>query len=188
MSAASRTPIDLRTTLQRVGVPSFVVSRAGVVTWLNDSAIAEFGPLEGNAFSRIIPADRLEFVKRQLKLKLEHPEAVTDYDTEVLTSTGCRRPAEISSVAIEDGDHCYAIFGVILDRARRSRVTGSGALTARQAEVLALIANGASTVQIAESLHISRETVRNHVRNIFRQLSVHSRVEAVAVAYRNELL
>jgi DNA-binding NarL/FixJ family response regulator len=54
--------------------------------------------------------------------------------------------------------------------------------------VLSLIANGASTIQIAQSLHLSQETVRNHVRNILRRLGVHSRVEAVAVAYRDGLI
>jgi DNA-binding CsgD family transcriptional regulator len=176
-------PIDLRTTLQKVRVPSFIVNRAGVVTWLNDAASEEFGDLEGRAFSRVIPGERTEFVKRQLGCT----ESVMDYTTEVLTRDG-RRPAEISSVAIDGGDHCHAVFGVVLVGDRRAPTRGTAVLTARQAEVLSLIANGASTVQIAESLHLSQETVRNHVRNILRRLRVHSRVEAVAVAYRDGLL
>jgi PAS domain S-box-containing protein len=176
-------PIDLRTTLQKVRVPSFVVDRAGIVTWLNDAASEEFGDLEGRAFSRIIPSNSAEFLKRQL----DRTESATDYTTEVLTRDG-RRPAEISSVAIEGGDRCHAVFGVVLVRDRRAPTRGSPVLTTRQAEVLSLIANGASTVQIAESLHLSQETVRNHVRNILRRLRVHSRVEAVALAYRDGLL
>jgi PAS domain S-box-containing protein len=176
--------IDLRTTLQKVRVPSFVVDRAGVVTWLNDAASEEFGNLEGHDFSRIIPSGSTEFLKRQL----DRTESATDYTTEVLMRDGHRRPAEISSVAIDGGDRCHAIFGVVLLRGRQARTQGSPVLTNRQAEVLALSANGASTVQIAESLHLSQETVRNHVRNILRRLRVHSRVEAVAVAYRDGLL
>jgi PAS domain S-box-containing protein len=83
-------PIDLRTTLQKVRVPSFVVNRAGVVTWLNDAASEEFGDLEGRAFSRIIPSESAEFVKRQLDRKLGRTESVTDYTTEVLTRDGQR--------------------------------------------------------------------------------------------------
>ena len=169
-------------------VPSFVVDRDGVITWLNDAATEEFGDLEGTAFSRIIPPERVEFVKRQLDSKLEHKKSVTDYDMDVLTRDGRRRSAEISSVAIEGGDRCHAVFGVVLLGDRQAPRTGSSLLTPRQQEVLALIANGASTVQIAQSLHLSRETVRNHVRNILRRLGVHSRVEAVAVAYRDGLL
>jgi PAS domain S-box-containing protein len=180
-------PIDLRTTLQKVRVPSFVVDRAGVVTWLNDAASEEFGNLEGRDFSRIIPSERSEFVKRE-RDGLEHTESVTDYSTEVLTRDGRRRAAEISSVAIEGGDRCHAVFGVVLLRDRQPPTQGSTVLTTRQAEVLSLIANGASTIQIAQSLHLSQETVRNHVRNILRRLGVHSRVEAVAAAYRDGLL
>ena len=83
-------PIDLRTTLQKVRVPSFVVNRAGVVTWLNDAASEEFGDLEGRAFSRIIASESAEFVKRQLDRKLGRTESVTDYTTEVLTRDGQR--------------------------------------------------------------------------------------------------
>ena len=61
-------------------------------------------------------------------------------------------------------------------------------LTRRQLDVLHLLAEGASTGDIAGRLHLSRETVRNHVRNIFRALGVHSRLEAVLLAYRMGLL
>jgi PAS domain S-box-containing protein len=180
-------PIDLRTTLQKVRVPSFVLDRAGILTWLNNAAMEAFGDLEGEHFSAVIPPDRIEFVQRQLDRKLEHHVSVTDYETEVMTRDGRRRPVEISSVAIEDGDHCHGVFGVVLvhDHVPNAR---SPLLTTRQAEVLALIASGASTVQIARSLHLSQETVRNHVRNILRRLGVHSRVEAIAVACREGLL
>jgi len=181
-------PIDLRTTLQKVGVPSFVVDRDGTITWLNDAAKEEFGDLEGTAFTQIIPPERADFVKRQLDRKLDRTASVTDYTTEVMTRDGSRRPAEISSVAIEGGDRCHAVFGIVLLGRRERAAKESPMLTTRQSEVLGMIAHGASTVQIAESLHLSRETVRNHVRNILRVLGVHSRVEAVAVAYRDGLL
>jgi PAS domain S-box-containing protein len=181
-------PVDLTTTLQKVRVPSFVVDSDGVVTWLNDAATEEFGDLEGSPFSRIIPPERVDFVRRQLDRKLKHTASVTDYETDVLTRDGSRRPAEISSVAIPGGDRCHVVFGVVLPGARQAPKTGSPVLTPRQSEVLALIANGASTAQIAQSLHLSIETVRNHVRNILRRLGVHSRVEAVGVAYRDGLL
>jgi DNA-binding NarL/FixJ family response regulator len=46
---------------------------------------------------------------------------------------------------------------------------------------------GRSTDQIAEELHLSRETVRNHIRHILRALGVNSRLEAVAVARHEHL-
>jgi DNA-binding NarL/FixJ family response regulator len=53
----------------------------------------------------------------------------------------------------------------------------------RQAEVLELLERGRSTNQIADELHLSIETVRNHVRNILRAVGAHSRLEAVAIAH-----
>jgi DNA-binding NarL/FixJ family response regulator len=55
-------------------------------------------------------------------------------------------------------------------------------LTPRQEEVLRLLERGRSTVQIADELHVSRETVRNHVRHLLHALGASSRLEAVAVA------
>ena len=51
-----------------------------------------------------------------------------------------------------------------------------------------MLAAGASTAQIQETLHLSRETVRNHIRNLLRALGAHSRLEAVAVARRRGLI
>ena len=60
-------------------------------------------------------------------------------------------------------------------------------LTPRQAEVLRLLERGRSTEQIADQLHLSLETVRNHIRAVLRALNVHSRLEAVAVARREHI-
>ena len=61
-------------------------------------------------------------------------------------------------------------------------------LTAREIEVLRLLADGTSTRTIADSLFISVTTTRNHIQNILRKLEVHSKLEAVALALRNHLL
>jgi NarL family two-component system response regulator LiaR len=56
-------------------------------------------------------------------------------------------------------------------------------LTPREWEVMDLIAQSRTTEQIAETLVLSSETVRTHVKNILRKLEVRSREEAVVVAY-----
>jgi DNA-binding CsgD family transcriptional regulator len=56
-------------------------------------------------------------------------------------------------------------------------------LTPRQREILGLIASGLSTSEIATQLTISRETVRNHLRSLFSELHVHTRLEAIAAAH-----
>lgn len=61
-------------------------------------------------------------------------------------------------------------------------------LTAREIEVLRLVARGMRNKEIAGDLNISDETVQGHVKNILAKLSVHDRTEAVAVAVRRGIV
>ena len=61
-------------------------------------------------------------------------------------------------------------------------------LTARQQEVIELIAEGAPAKVIAARLGISPATVRSHIRAILLELGCHSQLEAVAEARRRRLL
>jgi DNA-binding NarL/FixJ family response regulator len=60
-------------------------------------------------------------------------------------------------------------------------------LTAREAEILRLLAEGVSTSAIARDLYISPMTVQSHVKNILSKLGVHSKVDAVRLAWRSGL-
>jgi DNA-binding CsgD family transcriptional regulator len=71
---------------------------------------------------------------------------------------------------------------------RRDAAAHHSPLTPRQLEVLRLVAEGRSTHQIAETLCISVETVRHHVRNVLERLDAHSRAEAVSSALRRHLI
>ena len=68
------------------------------------------------------------------------------------------------------------------------RDTGSEALTAREIDILERIANGSSIAEIAQRLFISAHTVKTHVKNIYRKLEAHSRIEAVSIAQRRHLI
>jgi DNA-binding NarL/FixJ family response regulator len=57
-------------------------------------------------------------------------------------------------------------------------------LTPRESEILALLAGGSGTRQIAKRLVISEKTVKTHVQNILRKLDAASRLEAAAMAIR----
>jgi two-component system, NarL family, response regulator LiaR len=61
-------------------------------------------------------------------------------------------------------------------------------LTVREREVLALMVEGMSNMQIAERLVVSPSTIKSHVSNILSKLGVDSRTEAVAVALRNRIV
>jgi DNA-binding NarL/FixJ family response regulator len=66
-------------------------------------------------------------------------------------------------------------------------VEGSDLLTAREAEVLELLQDGATNAQIAHQLSIGIETVRTHARNIYRKLGISSRRELPRLARRDSI-
>lgn len=61
-------------------------------------------------------------------------------------------------------------------------------LTRREEEILAELVKGIDSKQIANNLFISYDTVRNHLKNIYEKLHVHSRTEAVSKALREGLI
>ena len=109
-------------------------------------------------------------------------EAVTDSDAVLVATDGTRVAVEISSVPLVDGGRVVGVFGQLVEQHDEPPRELHPGLTPRQAQVLRLLEHGHSTKQIAQELHLSTETVRNHVRHILRTLGVNSRLEAVAVA------
>jgi DNA-binding CsgD family transcriptional regulator len=75
----------------------------------------------------------------------------------------------------------------LVRRVRPSHATGDGALTAREREVAALIAEGMTNGQIARRLYISTKTASVHVSNILAKLGMGSRSEVAAWAARGGL-
>jgi ATP/maltotriose-dependent transcriptional regulator MalT len=61
-------------------------------------------------------------------------------------------------------------------------------LTARELEVLKLVARGLSNRQISESLFLSEATVKTHLAHVYAKLSVRDRVQAVVLAYETGLV
>jgi len=61
-------------------------------------------------------------------------------------------------------------------------------LTRREKEILGCLVEGAATSTIAGRLGISRVTVRNHIQNVLRKLDAHSKLEAVVIAHRLQLV
>ncbi len=75
-----------------------------------------------------------------------------------------------------------------LNRARNDEELPEDPLTAREQEVVKLIAEGYSTKQIAEALVISEKTVERHRANILEKLGMHDRVELTRYAIRRGLV
>lgn len=61
-------------------------------------------------------------------------------------------------------------------------------LTGRELEVLGLLARGAGTKAMADSLGVSTYTIHNHIAAVLNKLGVHSRAEAVAFAFKHHLV
>ena len=75
--------------------------------------------------------------------------------------------------------------------AKRRRSVGSNgaeALSERERVVLEAVARGLSNREISRELWISEQTVKFHLRNLYRKLGVSSRTEAARYAYRSGLV
>ena len=80
------------------------------------------------------------------------------------------------------------LIGSVAARAPRLAEAAPQPLTAREVEVLGLLAAGLGNKTIAGRLGISEHTVKTHVTSLFAKLGVSTRAEAVAVAVRQGLL
>ncbi|WP_287915165.1 AAA family ATPase [Cellulomonas sp.] len=117
---------------------------------------------------------------------------------EALLEAGDRTAAAgEAATALADADAMGAapLAAAVRDLMRRGRLTGAGApaaggevLTAREAEVLELVAQGLSNNQIGRALFISGKTVSVHVSNVLAKLGASGRAEAVDVAHRRGLI
>jgi PAS domain S-box-containing protein len=173
---------DVERALGSVSVPSYVLDTTGVIRWINPAAERLVGDVRGRHFTSVVaPEDRPRSVELFTR-KVLGTTAATD-TTGVLVSTGGDRLAlEISAVPLMNGERVVGVFGLLSGPLDDEPAEPHPHLTPRQAEVLRLLEHGRSTKQIAAELHLSTETVRNHVRHVFRALGVHSRLEAVAAA------
>jgi DNA-binding NarL/FixJ family response regulator len=106
----------------------------------------------------------------------------TDEDVVLVQDDGDRINVEVSAVPLYSGGQIIGVFGQLVHVDEEPDRPPHPSLTPRQTEVLRLLERGQSTAQISGELHLSPETVRNHIRHLFRALGVHSRIEAVAVA------
>lgn len=80
------------------------------------------------------------------------------------------------------------VITVFQQNAPHVKKTEEFGLSEREKEVLNKLSEGDNYQQIADSLFISVDTVRHHIRNIYKKLHVHSQSEAVAKAIRKGLI
>ncbi len=88
----------------------------------------------------------------------------------------------IQKVADGDGYVDPALMPAFLNKERENM------LTAREREILQLLADGMSNADVAGKLYISQETVKSHVRHILSKLEADTRTHAVAIALRTSII
>jgi PAS domain S-box-containing protein len=180
---------DVTGALEKVRVPSYVIDRHGIVRWVNPAAQEIVGDVRGKQFTSVLSPEESRRGREIFARNISGVVERSDNEVVIVGQNGERITVDISAVPLRDGDHVIGMFGQVVDiEIDQPPPTAHPHLTPRQTEVLRLLEHGRSTSQIAEELHLSIETVRNHIRHILRALGVHSRLEAVALTRRDRLL
>jgi PAS domain S-box-containing protein len=172
-----------REALERLNVPSYVIDMNGIIRWVNPAGQHIVGDVVGRQFTSIVAPEQTRRARDVFARKVVGEAPVTDAEVVVVDRDGDRVAVEVSSIPLYRGDRVVGVFGQVSDVEEEPQPHPEFHLTPRQAEVLALLERGRSTVQIADELNVSKETVRNHVRALLRAVGVSSRLEAVAVAH-----
>lgn len=103
-----------------------------------------------------------------------------DEDAAVLELTAAREVFQTLRAAVD----LARVDALLLNHAPKL----AGPLTAREIEILKLVASGMTNRAIAGKLHISEKTVARHISNIFNKLDLSSRAAATAYAYQHDLV
>jgi DNA-binding CsgD family transcriptional regulator len=189
----SRVPVraDLARALAEIAVPAFVLCRERRFRWLNRRAADLIGDAVGQPFSRVVVRENVNVARTEFARNLLG-ETKSDCVLMIQTSRLTRLTVRISATPLWEAGSIIGVFGLaypVTDiRSAEVLPVDTQHLTARQFEVLVLLADGLGTADIAERLGVADETARNHIRALLRQLGVHSRLEAVVRAYRLGLL
>jgi PAS domain S-box-containing protein len=179
---------DVEAALENISIPSYVIDSTGVIRWTNSAAKQSVGDVRGRQFTSVVAPEETRRAREVFAQKIAGTALVTDSEAVLLDASGARIDVEISSVPRRRGDRVIGVFGQFVQHEGPPSPIAHPSLTPRQTEILVQLQRGRSTRQIAEELHLSPETVRNHVRHVLKALDVHSRLEAVAVAQREHLI
>ena len=182
MPVSTLQEMGLEQVLEHVNVPSYVIDTSGIIRWLNPAAETIVGDVRGRQFTSVVAPEDTRRARELFARKVVGAERVTDAGVAIVGADGDRVAVDVSSVPIFRGEHVVGVFGQVSDVVEEPHAHPDLSLTPRQAQVLDLLERGRSTSQIAEELHLSTETVRNHIRHELRATGAHSRLEAVAIA------
>ena len=182
LDTASEATERLGTLAAQVGLPA--------LTAMADAARGALLLARGNVAEALPILRRSYGVWRDLKLPYEAARSRAAYGL-ALRAAGREEDA---AVELEAARAALERLGAVLDAAQiAASVDGAppalpAGLTAREVEVLRLVAAGRSNRQIADELVISEHTVARHLQNMFTKLDVSSRAAATAFAFEHDLV
>jgi DNA-binding CsgD family transcriptional regulator len=181
---------DIVQLLAAMRVPAYIVDRQRRMRWQNAASVDLVGDLRGRLDGSVglDPKDLLR--ARQAFARKLNGAAHTHLEVTVARHDGTPVRAAVSSVPLKDAEGVMiGSFGLVQVLGEVEPTARSApALSPRERETLTLLAAGYSTVQMAEQMGISKETVRNHVKRVLRSLGARSRIEAVAKGRRAGLI
>lgn len=180
-AAALACAAELRATADLAGTPALLGLAAAA-----QALVAAPGPAAGlwrDAVHRF----------QQAGLRFDEADARVDLAAALLAADDRRGAGEQVALAERTFRELSAAAGLARTQALAARLApsaraGSGPLTARETQVLALVAQGLGNAGIAAALVISEHTVHRHVANILTKLGAPSRAAATALALQAGLL
>jgi DNA-binding NarL/FixJ family response regulator len=140
---------------------------------------------DGDARAAVAPLREAQ----QLWLGLDAPYEVARTRALVAAACAALGDAESSTLERDAAAETFRRLGAAPDLAKLAPpVGGPEGLSAREVEVLRLVAKGRTNREIAAELVLSEHTVARHLQNIYRKLRVSSRAAATAFAFEHELV
>jgi len=192
------------------GDAAFAVNRHGLIVHWNPAAEKLFGHTTDAALGQRcwkllsgqdIFGNRYCCANCPLLDMASHHESVHGFQLLLQTSSEGRKEFSVSCLAIFSDPESGLLYHICREPEKgqqgvehRHVVNGhmqrihNGHLTERELEVLALLADGKSTREIASTMFISEATVRNHIQHVLHKLHVHNRLEAVVMGQRIDLI
>ena len=166
------------------------ISKAIVKCKAQHADVLILGEFSGN----IVGTELVRWVKKQ-KINtyiIAYVENMPFIDTGALSDAGARgcvwknsHPAKLNR-AIDSVSHGYTYFDSVLVESRKMIECSilDNHLTAREKQVLQLIADGKTNKEIARDLTLSNKTIESHRLNLMKKLDVHSGIELLKTALR----
>jgi HD-GYP domain-containing protein (c-di-GMP phosphodiesterase class II) len=160
-----------------------ILSRVGGLQPVVSLATAHEERIDGSGFPRGLAGPELTPQDRLLAAAVAYQQLREPRQERVALE-----PAEVASQLRQearngrlDGESVEAVLAATGHRSSR-RVAFSAGLTAREVDVLRLVAQGRSNREIAAELYIAEKTARNHIERVYTKLGVNNRTQATLAA------